>query len=397
MVRISQRIWDYWREIEEFGEPSIVLLFSSRLSPDKAMDALAQAAGDAMREREAKAAAAGPGEDEFSTGCWSLAPVPDGVAMRIDEEPHDFAGLVRRIADGLEAIGVDGAFDLFQPEQVLQVPERVDLLECRLRVRGGRYQLPNGKYRWRADPDALLSAVDAGIGWCVANEPGLPLSLAVGLITPATLPAEDDIRAYVRKGLELTAHLGVVRLTSAASDRFRTVSVDASSGRVTLIEGGATIEDRGWEPSLRSLRHAMKAASSSVVYGFVKRGSRTDGAELGVSLYLDWVPVPHHNPLSNLGEPFEDELAPDAFGVQLLGPGYDARLSVGPNWTRTPVASGAVLLEHADAGAWFGRLFGPFGGYRTVPTDPSEIPDVVARAREDLDRILFRDDVALSR
>ena len=154
---MSERVWQYWRDAEErFDEPAVVLMFTSTLSQQEALDALGRAASDAIREREARAEQAGPGEEEFRTGQWSLAPVPSGVALRIDEEPDDFEGLMQLITDGLEALGVEGAFDLYAPETVAQVPERVHLLECRLRVKGERYHLRYNKYRWKADSEALV-------------------------------------------------------------------------------------------------------------------------------------------------------------------------------------------------------------------------------------------------
>src|SRR5207245_6155008 len=163
--------------------------FSSALSHDEALDALGRAASEAIRALEAEHA----GAEESSTGHWSLAPVPGGVAVRIDEEPDDFEGLVRRIADGLEARGVEGSFDLYRPEAVVELPDAVDLFECRLRAGGARYHKRYDKYGWRADPEALWAGVESGVGWCLRNGADLPLQLVLGLITSSTLRPEDDV------------------------------------------------------------------------------------------------------------------------------------------------------------------------------------------------------------
>ena len=397
MVRISDRVWERWETTAaRTDEPAIVLLFTSDRPRAQVLAALQQAARDAIRELDPGPDPA-PGVDEFRTGHVSFAPVREGVAVRIDEEPDDFEGLLRRIATGLEARGLEGALDVYEPETV-EVPEFVDLLECRLRVAGERFHYRGPNWGWRADPEALDEAVDAGVRWCLANGPGLPLSLAVRLVTPSPLGPGDDVRAYVRQALELTAEIGVVRLTSAAPDRFRILSVQRSKGRVSLIEGGATIPASGWEPSVRGLRKRLAEAAPWAVYGFVKRGSRRDSAVQGGSLADDWVPVPHFLVASHIADPFEDEYVPDAFALQLLGQGYAGRVPRGPEWEAASAGSRAVLLAHTAPEEWFDGRLVPFRGYRSTPSpDEVPIPDLVTRARADFAEILFRDDIAWGR
>jgi hypothetical protein len=183
----------------------------------------------------------------------------------------------------------------------------------------------------------------------------------------------------VRQAVEATADVGVVVLTAAAPDRFRTLSVSPSRGRVTCIEGGAALDGDGWRLSLRGLTGVLRSASRWAVYGFVKRGSNRRAAEHGRSLAQDWAPIDRFNPAVISAEAFEDELVPDAFGVQLLGQGHaGARLR--GHWREIPIGADAVLLESPDLDAWFDGA--------TVP------PDVLAAAREDLAPILLtRDDI----
>src|SRR5439155_9870351 len=129
--------------------------------------------------------------------------------------------LLGRIAAGLESRGVDGGFDLFEPEAVVEVPGAVDLLECRLRATGARYHLRYANYGWKPDPAALWSGVETGIGWCRQNGSNLPLQLVVGLIPPSILRPSDDVSGSVRRALDSTREMGVVHLTSAGPDRFR--------------------------------------------------------------------------------------------------------------------------------------------------------------------------------
>jgi hypothetical protein len=205
-------------------------------------------------------------------------------------------------------------------------------------------------------------------------------------------------RAAFFTAARLTAEVGVVRLTSAAADRFRVLAVEPSWGRVSFVEGGPIIDRTGWDPTLRGLRAMLAEASTWATYGFVKRGSFRFPAEYGTSLAQDWPPMPHRDPSMLTAGAFEDEFAPDAFGVQLLGPGYRGRAPAGASWAETPVGAGGVLLDHADSEAWFGELFVPFGGRpnSTLPPLP-EVPAVLARARDDFDGLLFTHDVLVPR
>jgi hypothetical protein len=387
VIRVADRVWKEWRDVHEWG--SIELLFSSALSEG---DALAALEGAIHRTFRARIRDPEPGED-ISPGAAFVVPVPGGIALRIDEHPDDFEGLVRAIVSELEADSVDGAFDVHEPPAVVEVSERVDLLECRLRLRGERYRLRNGRARWRPEPEALAAAAHLGIRWCVENDARLPLALKVQLMKPVVLRAADDLKRYVEHGLHQSADLGVVTLISAAPDRFRLMAIEPLAGRLTLSEGGAIVE-MGWQDSLQALRAAMQAAAPWAVYGFVKRGSNRVAAELGNSLYQHWVTVLHLNPLTQLADPFEDEFAPDAFGLQLLGPGYDGRIPKGHDWRQDPVGDHAIILEHSEPHAWFSHLFGTFGGHPMPPTDPAEIPEVVSRARHDFTDILFADHMA---
>jgi hypothetical protein len=198
----------------------------------------------------------------------------------------------------------------------------------------------------------------------------------------------------MRHALAVSDELGVVQLTSVGEERFRSVAVTASRGRVSLIEGGPALHRGGWRATLRELVVQMEAASPLCVYGFVKRGSHRPVAQLGISLAEDWPPVPHFDPYSITAEAFEDRFAPDAFGVQLFGPGYAGRVPDGPRWKPVGAGTDAIVLEHFDLDAWFERSFVPFGGRR--PHQPARVPEVLAKARKDFAEILFTSAVPVS-
>jgi hypothetical protein len=394
VVGVSGRVWEFWRaEAADVTESEIVLLFSSELPQEKAREALASAASHAIEALEREYSER-PDAEEASTGHWSLATVPGGVALRIDEEPDDFEGLLQRIAEGLEARGVEGSFDLWEPE-VIELPNAVDLLECRIRVRGERYHIRYRNYGWDADESALEGAVAGALRWCVGNGANLPLQLVVGLIGPTTLGPNDDVAALMRSALERTAGIGAVtHLTSVGPDRFRTLAVEPSTGRVTIVEGGEAMAGTGWRATLKSVREVLGTIAPCAVYAFAKRGSHLLTAELAQSLVTDWVPVPHFDPTTLGAQSFEDEFAPDAFGLQLLGPGFRGRVPHGKRWKAEQLAPDSVILEHIDPAAWFAEPFVAFGGrpYYTKPPFPP-IPEVLAVAREDFDPILYRDEI----
>jgi hypothetical protein len=405
MVRVADRVWEQWRAASVEAEPSVVLILSSRASRKELLAVVAASASDAFRSLEADGAATRA--TDWSARQWSLAPAPQGVLLRIDEEPDDCEVLLGRIVSGLDRRGVEGTLDLFESAGPEEVPETAHLFECRLRVRGERYRYRSGgSWGWRSDPARLAEGVDAAVAWCVANAPSSPRLLAVGLVAPVVITPEGDTLGYVQGGLEAAANLGVVHLTSAAPDRFRIVAIEPSQGRISFVEGGDSVDGHGWRPSIGRLRKVLREASSWAAYGFVKRGSMTAPAQLGSSLHEDWCTVMHNRPLAQLGDPFEDLWAPDAFGIQLLGPGYAGRVPEGPNWHATQVGPEAVLLEHVDPEAWFAELFGPFGGRYSRPNlvssareaapgpaPPPPPPEVVERARADFAEILFTDEI----
>jgi hypothetical protein len=106
------------------------------------------------------------------------------------------------------------------------------------------------------------------------------------------------------------------------------------------------------------------------------------------------VPALHYGPYGLSHHIYEDVLAPDAFGAQLLGPGYAGRIPVGEKWERVDIGDGASLLLHRDPAAWFGVPLPPItelDSYRPDPAYPT--PDVILRAREELAGILITADV----
>lgn len=395
MVEIADRVLARWRAVSaEDSEAAMVLIFRSALPPDEAVRNVAESAGDAIQELELEYAATRGAE--WSTGHWSAAVAPGGAVLRIDEEPDEFERLVGLIASGLEARGVEGFFDLYESSTAPQLAEVVDLFECRIRVGGERYRRPNGRLAWRADSELMTVGVASAVRWCVANGPELPRTLTVRLVAPVLLSPDDDALAFVNHGLEQAANLGVVKLTSVAPDRFRVVAFSPRDGRISFIEGGEALAGDGWQATVANLQRVLRGAAVWAAYAFVKRGSLRVQAELGDSLWAEWFSIPHYSRtllMADVNVPFEDTYAPDAFGLQLLGPGYEGRGPTGSAWKTTATASPrAVLVEHGEPVAWFAAPLGP-------PTlfEPAPAPSLVESARTAFDAILFREEIAAQR
>ena len=174
-------------------------------------------------------------------------------------------------------------------------------------------------------------------------------------------------------------------------------TLDASRGGLPweVLKVAATLV-WSFSPVPSLARRRIESKLSTGGWAAVSSVARTDPPQSsGYSLSQDWPEAEHHEPATQLGQAFEAEYAPDAFGVQLLGAGYEGRIPTGSDWTSTPVADGGVIVEHRDPAAWYGRLLMPFGGHPNYTQPPKPpVPNVLAQARRDFSEILFRDEIA---
>ncbi|WP_028064761.1 hypothetical protein [Solirubrobacter soli] len=160
-----------------------------------------------------------------------------------------------------------------------------------------------------------------------------------------------------------------------------------------LIVGTEDETPDWWQATLSELAAFLERHAGRLAYGRVWRG-RSPGETLRVQgmVGADWPDRrSKHRGRGFSKEAFEAVLAPDAFGVQLLGPGYAGRVPVGPRWRGRPAGENAVLLEHVDPAAWFAAPFETqwthWGPGKPVPPEVP-VPAVLAEARADLASIL---------
>jgi hypothetical protein len=234
---------------------------------------------------------------------------------------------------------------------------------------------------WRVKPEDMLAlACDAASMLWPAPTPGdWTVQYGLGARTPI---GEDAHHALLLS--EAVATLGTASdLTRNAVTGLESVALDPSQGDATIIVGQVDMET-GWPPMVARLREFLLAHHEQMVYAFVRRGEDRASARYGASLARDWPARPGFMAAAGFEGAFEERWAPDAFAVQLLGPGYANRIPVGPSWKHT-AAGDCSLVEHVTPAAWFAQPFVPTG---TLP-EAAPIPDVLAAARSDFHDILI--------
>jgi hypothetical protein len=399
VVHVADRVFERWHELDsQFKDPSLALLFSSTLSPSQAAQALEQAAEEAMRELMPPEDP-GPGVDEARVGGCSVMASSVGVVLNIEEGPDDFDALLGLIVAGLERREVEGEFDVYEPADVPEVERTIPLLECHIRVLGARYRyhrFPNEFHSWRADQDALRIALDGGLGWCTDRPGAESLSIKVDLLPRVSIASVDELETRLREAMSKTAQMGVFDVSATGSHWQRTVAVEPSTGRIALIEGAEDMQQGGWRAAAQEMKGLLAETAGVAVYGFVKHGSNWYSAQLGDSLGGDW-PAP--DIILNSGREYrdyEDLYAPDAFAIQLLGPGYAGRIPEHPHWRRVELDPEHVILEHTTPSDWFETAFAPHGGNRSynLASDP---PDVLVLARQELEPIIVTPEELMDR
>lgn len=390
MISVNNEIWGEWRErAPQFKKPRIDLLLATRIGTEEAVDALSQSVAAAVAELD-PGVDLPDGYDEPRVGQCRVAALTDGPVLQIYDSDV-LQELIGLIVAGLEQRGVEGRLELYQPPVVPPPPREAPLVECRMRLRGERHHLRSWAHQWIVEPDAFRSVVLAGARWCSTVPGTSAMSLKIDTIPRVAVTADDDLEDRLLRAIERT---GVVSdLTCTSVDRYRTMAFTPRDGRVTLIEAGEPLAQKGiWRQPVREFAEFLRENSPRLVYAFVKHGSEWGLAVHADSLMWDW---PHRTGADRGGQWFEDKYAPDAFAIQLLGPGYAERLPETPNWRQTPLDDGAVILEHSDFAAWFDTPFAPFGGMNHQG-EAFEPPDVLVRAREDVNPILYRDEIALN-
>lgn len=377
-VRIAKAVWARWADLgEEFDQPSIDLELRLGAGPIGADAAWATALEQVHAEMDTA---------ERRTGEWTWTPTARGLLLSVAEAWH-FEDELRAIARRLGADGLRGTIGVADDSAVVVPPRKAPLVQLQVRLRGERTRPFERGYRWTPDDAALERVVASAVGWLDAL-PG----------APARSFWTDGPAVAVARGESLVDHLLRAAdagfpsaATGAVADGvFRLVRLNVTGGAVILQEGTvAPAAGRLDGPAVAAALVAFaRDHAGDVVYGFVRRGWSTEWTLTRYELKVDWPGRPDDRPyaIGHSDQAFEDVAAPDAFGVQLLGPGYAGRGPIGGSWTEEVIGD-ARLLRHADPSAWFSEAFSlpPDGA---DPNDPSP-PELLVQARRELAPLLY--------
>jgi hypothetical protein len=375
-VELPKRVLERWRELSaDSAKVRIELLLTSQLDPTAATEVLSRSVARVVGAFEAQHAGTPPGVDEPFAGEWDVARVPEGGMLIGGYKSDAFEQLLQAIVEDLGSQGVRGTLDLYALPEVPALPAGIAVIEARVRVLGRR--VLNGRDRWAANRATLDRVLESAARWCLEARPDRGVTLQHGAM-PALLVRRCESsfgRLRDLMGDELWT-----TLRSVGDTRFRSATVAPGEGRVTVVEGGPVIYRDGWRPSVAGATEFLRDVSPDTVYGFVRRAYRAADAEFpnprpSDRLQASWLDATAH----------EDDFAPDAFAIQLLGPGYAARIPAGEAWRGTELGAGRVLGEYTDPAPWFeGLTLEEALSGESVP--PS---GVVERARSDFAPILF--------
>lgn len=385
-ARIAERVWPAWREqVEKWDEPSLLLLFSPVGDPGEAAVAVRASVLEVQAAFDEAAERSGAPDPPF-VGEWDWVRVSEGVLVHV-VECDMLEEMLPAVAAALERRGIEGVFDLGDRSTVATPPTTAHFVECRLRVRGGRLRHERRAYFWEADAEAHEAVLAVADRWCRANRPGATHSLSSGTIGPIEIEPDEDVLERMRAEVVDKMHVEVSVVTAA---EFRSVAARAWAGGVSLVVGGARVEAGEWRRPLAELTALLRDHADLLAYGYVRRGWAVKEALLAPSLSFDWPRRAEDEPrgIAFTSQAFEDLYAPDAFGIQLLGPGYVDRIPESTTWRTQPAGENAVLLEHVDLPPWLDAPFVPFG---QRPRNPDELqpPAVLTQARYELASILY--------
>jgi hypothetical protein len=338
-MRIAADVLEHARGLESSYE-SVVLAMS--LEP--------AGPGDDLFERAVRAVSGLGGEDLF----WSVESGPAGLVISQWGYTPDIARTLGDLADALAAAEVEGDLILHQrpaPPARSTLRERDEpLLECHVRFRGRREReivevdaqsrawshsdvSRRTLLRWVSDPEARVAGIEAGVAWLGCAPPGARYFSPAG----SHPSVEEAIVDFVEPWREIHADpetgarfIASLRLRSPVwwetEEAFGLLEFDAQN--LSVATGGTWLASGGWEAAYSALLAFLRASAGWGAYGLIKRGRRPEW--VGRSLARDWLPAVHYGAGSLRHSVYEDVLAPDAFGAQLLGPGYRGRIPQSP-------------------------------------------------------------------
>lgn len=374
-VKLPKRVLKRWREIsEESSKVRLELLLTSRLDPVAATDVLSQSLARVLDAFDAGPPQTGD-EWEWWAGEWSVARVPEGAMLVGGYKSDGFEEILLAVVEDLGRTGVCGKLDLYQLPEPPMPPPGIGVIETRVRVLGRR--VVNGRDRWAAEREALHRVLQSATRWCTEARPDRGVTLQHGAMPALLVRRCDDPWERLR---DVMGESTWTTLRSVGDEHFRSVTVDPPEGRVTLVEGGPFLHRSGWDCVAAAATDFLRSVASDAVYAYVRRNREWRQAEFASSEPTDRLHRDHLDAIAH-----EECLAPDAYAIQLLGPGYAGRVPTGEDWRTIPLPEKRVLLEQVKLGPWFDEItIDEAWQGESLPRHAA-----VERARADLAPILF--------
>jgi hypothetical protein len=369
MIRVADEVWAAARDrAEEESEWVIRVIVRHRAEPAAAERIVAESAIAAREERAGFA------------GEWGWARTARGIAVQI-VECAAFEQVFGRFAAGLEERGLRGSITLHEPSEPARLPVHEHVIVCRARLRGHRVRHERAAYRWIADEAATAHVLREAEHWCRSLGGGARQTL---VRTGAAEVSVGHGDAVAEQLTEDAAHDLGAACWSVGVRGFRGVGFQPPSG-VCLVAGSPELD---WRAAVEAFAALLREHAEQLEYAYVMRGW-LPGVLFGGHLSHDWPERAGAEPRGAgwTSLAFEDLLVPDAFGLQLLGPGHLERLAADPaRWRREPAAGDRALLRHADAEAWFSAPLVSFK--QLIHPDDRAVPAVLADARRELAPVL---------
>jgi hypothetical protein len=373
---VDERVWREMASlIDEHGEGwSLRLALRARAAEPRLVEAALNDALLAVQQAAEDSVAHGPWHNE-----WDLLRVADRVVVTLqgsEGAPDELAAVVTE----LNRRGLSGSIELVAEPPQDAPPQRAPVLTARLRVRGERVR-DGATYRWKPDPAAYHTVVTTAASWCGET------SVVVMAGTVGWTPTEDRAEA-LRVMHDAVSRAEFAAYASTDEAGFRSVGAWPQGG-ISLVAGTWPENDLPWPAVLSDVVEVLRLCAAHTAYASVFRGTNVTGAvRAGEPASVEWPARPNRCPLGPgwTSQSFEDLLAPDIFGVQLLGPGYRDRTIDAPGWASEPLEGGGRLVTARDPAPWFQA---PIVEPSTPLPRPPQPPAVLEQGRRELEDILY--------
>jgi hypothetical protein len=298
-------------------------------------------------------------------GRGGVAPYPLGpiVAIHRADSKARARSLLEALAAGIEAEGATGALRALPREHRIVGHPDLDMAGYMAGVRLIGEADPKAFNRLIVPVELMDALIDVALEWC-------QLPSGTHYVTTAWSHVKctaSQRKAVLKTGWDpyTTSSLACVN----GPEEIRNVEF----GEWGTVQFGRKDPDRRWEPAVADLAELLGSLADQIEYGCVKR-ARLVGPSWHVFQDYDWPARPHLSD-SQFATFFLHQQVPDAYGIQVLGPGHQLPDPLPPIWTAQQVGAASTLLQHRNLPSWF--------------EGPLPDPDTLKEARRSLGPLLI--------